>query len=175
MSVKEAPTESLSQRLLADVAASQSSVLKRFSPRRSRWPELHAFDERLAEIDARQARANDELAELRERLAQAKREDSQALADWIAAGEKGARPEPTVPKLERRIAEREADRDAANAASDRVLKEKAAFVERHRKRLVQEADRATQDAAVRYTAAIRARPASRRRALAAPPPLGLLG
>ena len=76
------------------------------------------------------------------------------MTAWQLADGKSPRPEPTAPALEREIEAKKADRDAANAAAERVYEDKTRFVEKHRRRLVREADKATQEARERYTRAI---------------------
>lgn len=69
---------------------------------------------------------------------------------------KKRRPEPTAPAIEREIEEKEADRDAAIAARDRVYEDKAAYVERNRRQLIREANKATTEARTRYQEALEA-------------------
>ena len=76
------------------------------------------------------------------------------MTAWQLADGKSPRPEPTAPALEREIEAKKADRDAANAAAERVYEDKTRFVEKHRRRLVREAEKATQEARERYTRAI---------------------
>jgi hypothetical protein len=77
---------------------------------------------------------------------EAKEADRGALTAWQLEDGKRPRPEPTAPALERDIAERRADRGAARLAAESVYEDKAAYVERHRKRLVRDADKATREA-----------------------------
>jgi hypothetical protein len=46
---------------LQEIARLETSVFQRFSPRRRRWRKLDEFDERIAELEARQARVQAEL------------------------------------------------------------------------------------------------------------------
>lgn len=123
-----------------DIAKQEQSALRRISPLRDRWPEVDEFDDRTAEFDQRRQRVAEELQRLRAERNLAPEHDARTLAEWLAGGEKGKRPEPTAPALDRQIEELERERDALVRAADDVLAEKAAFVERHRKRLVRDAD-----------------------------------
>ena len=82
--------------------------------------------------------------------------DREALAEWQLTDGKKRRPEPSAPAIEREIEEKKADRDAAIAARDRVYEDKAAFVEKNRRRLIREADKATTEARTRCEQAIEA-------------------
>ena len=128
-----------------DLASAETSALRSLSPRRNRWPEVAAFDERVTEFRQRQAEINAELADLRERLRTAPAADTEALAEWQLDGQKEPRPEPQVPALEEAIARLEADFAGAEAAVAQVLEQKERYVEKHRKRLVREADRRTEE------------------------------
>jgi len=129
-----------------DLSSAETSALRSLSPRRNRWPEVARFDERVAELQQRQTKITEELTELRERLRLAPAADRDALADWLATGEKGARPEASTLKIEEEIATLEADFDGFTRATEAVLAEKATHVERHRVKLVREADRSTEAA-----------------------------
>ncbi len=137
---------SLPPRLIDD---SRHSVLKRFSPVRNRWPEVAEFDRRVEELEQRQASLTDELQALSEQHRASVIADKQTLAEWVAS-ENGKRPEPTAPATEQRIEELEANQDALSHAVIGVLDQKAAFVEKHRRRLQRDAAKATEQAAARY-------------------------
>lgn len=133
-----------------------SPMLRRFSPRRNVWPEVAAYDERARELERRAAALNDEIAAREEARKQAVEADREALAEWQLRDGKGRRPEPTAPAIEQEIEQNTADRDAAITARERVWEDKARFVEKNRRRLIREADKATQDAHARYTEALEA-------------------
>lgn len=129
----------------------EQSTLARISPRhRNRWPELQAIEERVVGIDAREEELHQTLIELRQRRERADAEHSARLAEWMAAGEEGARPVSEATALDAEIAERQAEYDAMDSLRDRVLEEKIAFVHRHRKRLVKDVERAIQETKQRY-------------------------
>ncbi|CAN5710062.1 hypothetical protein BH20ACT14_BH20ACT14_15990 [soil metagenome] len=126
-----------------------NSTFKRFSPTRNRWPEIAEFDRRVDELERRQASVNDELDALKEQHRASALADRERLAAWVA-DENGQRPEPTAPATEKRIEELEANRDALVLAVLRLLDEKAAHVEKHRRRLGRDAAKATERAVERY-------------------------
>jgi len=80
-----------------------STWAQRLNPLRSRWPELHKIDERLAQLDQQQQQTSDTLAALHERRERAPREHESAPADWLAGGQKGARPEPEAARLDEEL------------------------------------------------------------------------
>lgn len=131
-----------------------SRIFQRFSPRRSHWPEIGAYDERALELERRVQALNDEISAREQALRAAVEADRQALVEWQLSDGKRRRPEPTAPAIEREIEQKRADRDAANAARDRVFEDKARFVEKNRGRLVREADRQTRKAHARYAQAV---------------------
>jgi hypothetical protein len=137
-----------------------SYALKRLSPFRNRWPEVHKFDERVTRLEQKQADLNAELLGLQEQLVQAEAADHEALAQWVAT-QVGERPLPTAPSVEQRINERTAERDALTAAQQNVLDEKHAFVEKHRGRLVREAGKTRERALAKLHETIAAVEAAR--------------
>ena len=132
------------------------SMMRRLSPGRSRWPAVDAFDDRANELGGRAAALVEELLALEERLRKAHEADREALTAWQLDDGKRRRPEPTAPAIEQEIEEKRADRDAALEAQGKVFEDKQQFVERHRTKLVREADRATTEAHKRYLGAIQA-------------------
>ena len=125
------------------------------SPRRNPWKAIDRFDERVAEVDAHQRELAAEAGRVAEELRVAPDRDGDALATWQLTG-KGSRPEPTVPALEQRARELAQAVEAMDRRRGEVLAEKAAFVRRHRKRLVREAEKAAAAARATYDAAIAA-------------------
>jgi hypothetical protein len=120
----------------------------RFSPR-SAPPDVTAFDARVAELDARREEVTARLVRLRHKLANAPQADADAIAHWIAGGEKGARPASCKPALEEEIAELTRESDGLLRASSDVLKAKVAHVKRHRARLSKAARRRVDQAHAR--------------------------
>lgn len=103
-----------------------------------RWRQLAALDERVDGLDRRATALADEYAGLLERHAAALVTDKTTLAAWIA-DERGKRPAPAAPLLERRLEEVREEQEALEIAVRAVLKEKAQFVDAHRSKLVKEA------------------------------------
>ena len=130
--------------------APPSSVFKRFSPTRNRWPEVAEFDRRVEELEQRQASLTDELQALEEQHRALLATDKHILSEWLSSENGKQRPEPTAPAVEQRIEELKANRDALSHAVLRVLDEKAAFVEKHRRRLQKDASKAVSQAVERY-------------------------
>jgi hypothetical protein len=80
--------------------------------------------------------------------------DGDALSTWELMGRKGPKPEPTVPALERRAQELSRAIAGMDRRRGEVLVEKAAFVERRRKRLIKDSEKAADAARTAYEQAI---------------------
>lgn len=106
------------------------------APRRSAWPELEQIDSRIADLQTRHAETQERVRSLTEQRANAPLADANALAEWEMTGRKGAKPKPVTDTLNVQIADAERDRDGLERAVDLALEEKAAYVARHRERLV---------------------------------------
>ncbi len=131
------------ERIRRELSAEETSWLARLMPRRSPWPELVEFDEKIAALDAAQAAASADIQRLEAEVRDAGDHDLAVLASWHAAGaegKRGQRPEATVPGIHEQLEQRQADRDALAEAATAAIADKAVFVERNRKRLVQRAD-----------------------------------
>lgn len=136
-----------------DLGRAERSSLLRLLPRRALGSDLDRLDEQIAELEQRQRAAGEDVNELRQRLANAPTTTAQALAAWELSGQQGERPAPHAPTLEAQLVDVEATRDGLEAAVDELLERKAAFVERHRDRLVADADREV-DAAYQHMVAL---------------------
>lgn len=137
-----------------EFAWQEPSFLRRLSPRRNRWRDIAAFDERVAELERRRTEIAAQIADLHTRAQTAAATHEEQLAAWFAAGSTKDRPVSEVPALEQEIADRHADAEAAARAIDTVLAEKHAYVEQHRPKLQAEAAKATAAARQRYLAAV---------------------
>lgn len=133
-----------------DLARQEADALRRGSPRRLRWREIDKLEVRAAALDQRAQEASANLQRLHGERQIAPDRDARRLADWIAAGEKGKRPEPLGPELDRQIEQAERERDAFQQAAGDVLEKKFRYVERNRKRLIAEADERVDKAARQY-------------------------
>jgi uncharacterized coiled-coil protein SlyX len=140
--------------LHADPAAIEQSIWKKLSPWRSRWPEVHQFDERIAELEMQQSAILGDLQRLADRRHSAPARDAEALGAWELEGRKGERPEPTLPAIDADIERLQQELEGLRAAVDTVLQRKASFVEKHRKRLLGEATSDARKALAGYHEAI---------------------
>ena len=138
------------RRRVAQAVTAEQSAWRRRSPARSRWPEVVAFDQRVLELDQRQAALVQQVVELEQQLHAAEEADRQALAGWLGAGEQGPRPLPTAPAVRDELEARAADRDAIHSAREQALAAKVAFITKHRTRLLRTADKETRRAQRRY-------------------------
>jgi hypothetical protein len=105
-------------------------------PRRSLWPDVAELDARITELQRRHPEAQERARDLSAQRADAPQRDAQALSEWELSGRRGPKPEPATERLDAELTAAERDRDALAIACDRLLEEKAAFVEKHRDRLV---------------------------------------
>jgi hypothetical protein len=131
------------------------------NPRNRRSRELAGFDEKVAALSARLGEANARILDLQSQRQGAPERDTERLAQWHLEGARGQRPEPEAGTFEQAIRDAEADRDGLQRAVDQVLDEKAAWVERHREKLVSDAAGETATARLEYEQAIEALEAAR--------------
>lgn len=137
------------------LAGLEQSMLARISPRhRNRWPELLAIDERWEDCDRRQEELRLSLTDLHTRRQRAEAEHADALAAWMVAGQQDPKPVSEAKALDDAIAEGDAEYAAIDNVRDRILEERIAFVEKHRKRLMRDAERAAEQAKERYLRAV---------------------
>lgn len=121
------------------LASEEQSSLARLLPRRNRWSDVAAFDEKVVGLEDIRRRLAAEREHLTVQHQGAENIDRQALADWHLNG--GRRPTPTAPALAARIAELDRETEAAALAIDQTLAAKVKHVEGNRGRLVETADR----------------------------------
>jgi hypothetical protein len=146
------PREDVNYQRLAGL---EQSMLARISPRhRNRWPELVAIDERWQECDRRQEEIRASLTDLHARRQRAEAEHAHALALWMVASQQDPKPVSEAKALDDAITEGGAALAAQDVLRDRILEERIAFVEKHRKRLVRDAERETERAKERYLALV---------------------
>jgi hypothetical protein len=119
--------------------ADEERARRRISPRRNRWTAIAELDARATRFEQRQADLHAELAVASEQHVEARRTDKEQLARWVADPSVGERPLPTAPRIEERISELRDEHEALTSVISAVLVEKAAYVERHRSRLVKQA------------------------------------
>lgn len=123
------------------LARYEENAKLRFSPRRLRWKDVQELDERATALETRINEVAGELNEARTRLANADTADADALAAWFANDSKGPRPEPTKSAFGQRVRELEIEHAALGRNLDKALRDKAAYIEKHRGRLAKLARR----------------------------------
>lgn len=119
-------------------------------PRRRRWAELDEFDRDVDDLNRRHEEAVARLHEAEAAVERAPEDDARRVAGWLAGGEKGDRPAPS-------LYERQVDRDAARMLADglaaevqRALEKRASYVERNRAKMVADAKRDVDAVVARY-------------------------
>ena len=118
------------------------------------WRELASFETEIAELEERHREVERERDEIAARLQGAPAQDTEALAEWERSGRRGARPEPSQPKLEAELKRSQDHLYALHTAIDKVSTERVAHVEKHRARLVKEAGEVAGQAHERATRAL---------------------
>jgi hypothetical protein len=131
----------------------EESALRRLNPRRSRWPELDAFNEKVHEMEVRIVELGERSRAVHERLLTADREDAERYAAWLLNPD-GDQPEPEKPQLEEERDRAVRELAGAEAALGSLLEEKARLVAKHRPRLVRDGESATAEARARYEQAV---------------------
>ena len=150
-----------------DSVSDERRALLSTRPRSRRWRDLARIDDKIDGLNRRLGDARRNLQEAEQAAGAAPDADARTLAVWIAAGEKGRRPAPTVAEKER---ERDAARliaEALQLEADRALEERREHIERHRGRMVKDARRDVEDAQARLAAHISQLPELRETLLAA--------
>jgi hypothetical protein len=127
--------------LLSEEAASRL----RLGPRKNRWPQLEALETKVVELEQRSSALLTEVQELTARRDEEERTYPERLAGWLAnPNPRGPRPVSSVEHLDNAINERRAEHEAVRILREQALKERVRFVERNRKNLVRDAERATE-------------------------------
>ncbi|HXH89411.1 MAG TPA: hypothetical protein VNI55_12495 [Gaiellaceae bacterium] len=139
----------------------EQRALRNSRPKTRRWKAVEKLDLDVDRAKQRQEAAGARLQEAEGALARAPEDDARALADWLAAGEKGSRPPAS-------LYERERDRDAARllveaamVEVDRALERRLRHIEGNRKKMIEDARRDVEDARHRLQAHAQALPALR--------------
>ncbi len=108
-------------------------------PTTRRWRGLDKLDGEIDRLTAKLGEAMARLQEAEQAIQAAPKQDARTLADWLAKGEKGLRPEATIYERER---ERDAGRllvEAVQLELDQALKRRLEHVEKHRDRMLRDA------------------------------------
>lgn len=136
-------------------------------PRRRRWRDLEKFDEAHDALLQRQAEALSRLAEARAALERAPEDDARAVAAWMAGGECGDRPAPTLYDRERDVAAAQMLVDGVAIEIEQLLGRRRDHVERNRHKMVKDAREEIAAARAKLEATIQRIPALREELLAA--------
>ena len=133
--------------LTGDLAAAEAASWRRWVPGgRMPWRELVAFEEEILRLEERRRELEQERAEATAELQNAPSQDLDALAAWERGGRRGSRPESTRPALESKVGRLQEEERALLYAIDKVSSERAAYVAKHRGRLVSEAGQVAEKA-----------------------------
>jgi hypothetical protein len=133
-----------------ELAAPNRSILGRLSPRRSPWPALDEQDKRLAALDQKLGETLNAIRELEQTLAAADARDKDELAGWFAGAQKGARPEPTAPRIAEQLDQLRADAEALETVVAQAAEDRGRFIEKHAEGLAEHADRLAAERYRRY-------------------------
>jgi hypothetical protein len=136
----------------ADLARHEHSAPLRLT--RGRWAEVAKYDQRVAELEQRQRDLTAELQRLEQQRASAPAQHANALAAWEEDDRRGPRPESDLAVIELGITAARDEFEGLTVAVQRVLDEKRKTIERHRQRLVDDAQRELHEAHQRLATAI---------------------
>lgn len=129
-----------------DFNAAEAASWRRFIPRRMPWREVASFEAEITRLEQRHRDIEAERGELSTRLAGAPDRDLEEAAKWERGGRRGTAPEPSRPALEVDLARCSHELAALSRAMDGVSGERAAYVEKHRGRLVKDARQSAEKA-----------------------------
>lgn len=127
-------------------------------PKSRRWRGLEKFDDKIDELTRRLDHARQERHRAQERVRGAPEIDARTLADWIAGGERGKRPEATLYERQRELDAAQLTLDALQRTRDEALEERLRYVERHRDKMLSDARKDVEARRERLLAHVRALP-----------------
>jgi hypothetical protein len=136
--------------IVGELARGEASARLRIGPRRNKWRDLVSFDDRLAAVDVRQAGLREKLQEVQQRLNDEPARHAAELAVWHADGQVGEKPPAVTPSLEASLLELTADVAACDLERERLLRERADHVAKHRKQLAADVAKEVAAARARY-------------------------
>jgi hypothetical protein len=134
--------------IVGELARGEASARLRIGPRRNKWRDLVSFDDRLAAVDVRQAGLREKLQEVQQRLNDEPARHAAELAVWHADGQVGEKPPAVTPSLEASLLALTAD--VAHLERERLLRERADHVAKHRKQLAADVAKEVAAARARY-------------------------
>jgi hypothetical protein len=151
--------------MLQALASQEQAALLRIGPRRNRWRDLLAYEERLVELEQRRAALHEEIGALNLHLQEEPRRHTAALAAWMRDGEQGERPVSRVPELQATLADHQAEYEAAGLRYAETLQERAEHVAKNRRPFVRDVEKAKKKAAGEYRRLVGETQAKRREVL----------
>jgi hypothetical protein len=132
----------------------EQRALRSSRPKTRRWKTLAKIDDEIDDLGRRQAEAIQSVAAADEAVSRAPEHDANTLAEWLAGGERGPRPEATLPERERELAASKLLVDAITVELDNMLVRRLEYVEKNRKRMAEDAGKDRERAGERLQAAI---------------------
>ncbi|MBA2360786.1 MAG: hypothetical protein H0V79_07645 [Actinobacteria bacterium] len=144
----------------------EERALRASRPRNRRWRALEKLDREVDRLREEQSAAVAQLHAAEQTLVNAPAHDAQTLADWLASGRPGRRPEASVYERGR---ERDAARllvEAKVVELDKALQRRVEHVERHRWKMLDDARRDVVEAQERLIEKLAELPALREELLA---------
>lgn len=143
--------------------ADEERALRASRPRNRRWRALDKLDADVDRLQSEVQEARARLAAAEQALESAPSEDARTLADWIASGERGARPAPSVYERERETNAARILVDAVGLELDRALGRRADHVAKHRPGMLKDARKDLDEAERSFVSALRTLPELRQR------------
>jgi len=155
------------ERARVEQAEGERSLRSSRPPNSRRWRQLAKHDDAIDKAAQRHADALQALQQAEQQLQAAPTEDARTLADWLARGERGERPASSLYERER---ERDAARllvDAATLELDSALEQRHQHIDKHRPRMLEDAQQDARQASERLLAHARQLPELRAQLLEA--------
>ena len=128
----------------------EQRVVRSSRPKKRRWRELDKRDAEVDRLAQKLAEASARVGEAEAAVHRAPQDDAESLAAWIAAGEKGERPKPTLYERQRNVDAARLLVDAVQRELDRALARRVDHVVKHRGRMLADAREDVDGARRRY-------------------------
>ena len=137
-----------------ELASHEAGAILNIGPKRNRWRDLQAFDEQLAVLEQRREQLSREIGEKRAEQNNEPLRLAAELDAWLMGGEKGARPASRAAALYEEIEGLEAEYGALGIGHERVLAERAAHVQKNRRKMLGDIREHVETAATEYRALV---------------------